>query len=40
MEFIDLVDDIVDQIDQFYKDFDVKEGDPMYVKPEDRLRVW
>ena len=34
------VNNIVNQIDQFYKDFDVKEGDPMYVKPEDRLRVW
>ena len=34
------VNNIVNQIDQFYKDFDVKEGDPMYVKPEERLRVW
>ena len=34
------VNNIVNQIDQFYKDFDVKEGDPMYVEPEERLRVW
>ncbi len=34
------VNNIVNQIDQFYTDFNVKEGDPMYVKPEDRLRVW
>ncbi len=34
------VNNIVNQLDQFYTDFDVKEGDPMYVKPEDRLRVW
>lgn len=34
------VNNIVNQIDQFYIDFDVKEGDPMYVKPEERLRVW
>ncbi len=34
------VNNIINQIDQFYTDFDVKEGDPMYVKPEERLRVW
>lgn len=34
------VNNIVNQIEQFYKDFDVKEGDPMYVKPEDRLTIW
>ncbi|MDO5096392.1 MAG: M13 family metallopeptidase [Peptostreptococcaceae bacterium] len=34
------VNNIVNQMDQFYIDFQVKEGDPMYVKPEDRLRVW
>ncbi len=34
------VNNIINQLDEFYKDFDVKEGDPMYVKPEERLRVW
>ena len=34
------VNNIVNQMDQFYIDFQVKEGDPMYVKPQDRLRVW
>ena len=27
-------------IDAFYKAFDIKEGDKMYVKPEDRVRIW
>lgn len=27
-------------IDAFYKAFNVKEGDKMYVAPEDRIRVW
>ena len=34
------VNNIVNLLDQFYKDFDIKETDPMYVKPEDRLQVW
>ena len=28
------------QFDEFYEAFDVKEGDPMYTAPEDRLSVW
>ena len=28
------------QFDEFYETFDVKEGDPMYTAPEDRLSVW
>ena len=24
----------------FYKAFDVKEGDKMYLKPEDRAKIW
>ena len=28
------------QFDEFYEVFDVKEGDPMYTAPEDRLSVW
>ncbi len=27
-------------LDEFYEAFDVKEGDGMYVKPEDRLKTW
>ena len=30
----------VSQFDKFYETFDVKEGDRMYTKPEDRLSVW
>ncbi len=34
------VNNIVNQIDRFYEDFDVKEGDAMYVPPSERMRVW
>ncbi|MGK0413054.1 MAG: putative endopeptidase [Polaribacter sp.] len=27
-------------IDAFYAAFDVKEGDKMYLKPEDRVKIW
>jgi len=27
-------------IDAFYEAFDINEGDAMYVKPEDRVRIW
>ena len=27
-------------VDEFYEAFDVREGDGMYVKPEDRLKTW
>lgn len=27
-------------VDSFYEAFDIKEGDPMYVAPEDRVRIW
>ncbi|RKM55579.1 M13 family peptidase [Butyrivibrio sp. X503] len=30
----------VQQFDEFYEAFDVKEGDNMYLAPEDRLIVW
>ena len=30
----------VQQFEEFYKTFDVKEGDGMYLAPEDRLEVW
>lgn len=27
-------------VDAFYEAFDVKEGDKMYVKPENRIKIW
>ncbi len=27
-------------VDAFYQAFDIKEGDPMYLAPEDRVRIW
>lgn len=27
-------------VDAFYKAFDVKPGDKLYVKPEDRIKIW
>lgn len=27
-------------IDAFYEAFDIKEGDPMYLAPENRVRIW
>lgn len=27
-------------IDAFYEAFDIKEGDPMFVAPEERVRIW
>lgn len=27
-------------VDAFFEAFDIKEGDPMYVAPEDRVRIW
>ena len=27
-------------IDTFYEAFDIKEGDKMYIAPEDRVRIW
>lgn len=27
-------------IDAFYEAFDIKEGDPMYLPPEERVRIW
>ena len=34
------VDAVVASLDQFYELYDVKEGDAMYVAPEDRLKLW
>ncbi len=27
-------------VDAFYEAFDIKEGDPMYLAPEDRVHIW
>ncbi|MFD1161095.1 M13 family metallopeptidase [Hwangdonia seohaensis] len=27
-------------VDAFYEAFDIKEGDAMYLKPEDRVKIW
>lgn len=27
-------------VDAFYEAFDIKEGDPMYLPPEERVRIW
>lgn len=27
-------------VDAFYKAFDIKEGDKMYMKPEERVKIW
>ena len=31
---------VVQQFEEFYEAYDVKEGDGMYVKPEDRLKIY
>ncbi|MGO4893970.1 M13 family metallopeptidase [Flavobacterium sp. W21_SRS_FM6] len=34
------VNGIAPNVDAFYQAFDVKEGDGMYLKPEDRVKIW
>ncbi|MEP2653280.1 MAG: M13-type metalloendopeptidase [Paraglaciecola sp.] len=34
------VNGIASNVDAFYKAFDVKEGDAMYIKSEDRVKIW
>lgn len=34
------VNGIVNNVDAFYQAFDVKEGDTMYLKPENRVKIW
>jgi endothelin-converting enzyme/putative endopeptidase len=34
------VNGIVGNVDAFYQAFDIKEGDAMYLKPEDRVKIW
>ena len=31
---------MVQQFEEFYKAYDIQEGDGMYLAPEDRLQVW
>ncbi|MEM5551040.1 M13-type metalloendopeptidase [Pseudoalteromonas neustonica] len=31
---------ILSNMPEFYKAYDVKEGDKMYIKPEDRVKIW
>ena len=31
---------VASMMDEFYRAFDVKETDAMYVAPEDRVRLW
>jgi len=31
---------IVQQYEKFYETYDVKEGDTMYLAPEDRICIW
>lgn len=34
------VNGIVRNMDEWYEAFDVKESDPLYLKPEERVRIW
>ena len=34
------VNGIVQNMPEFYEAFGVKEGDSMYIAPEDRVRIW
>lgn len=31
---------VVAQFDEFYETYDIKEGDGMYIAPEDRVKIW
>ncbi len=34
------VNAVLAQFEEFYKTYDIKEGDEMYVKPENRIGIW
>jgi predicted metalloendopeptidase len=34
------VNGVMPNIDAWYAAFDVKEGDKMYIAPENRVRIW
>ena len=34
------VNGVLPNIDAFYKTYDVKQGDKMYLPPDQRIRIW
>lgn len=34
------INTVVAQFDEFYETYDIKEGDGMYIAPEDRVKIW
>lgn len=34
------VNNVLSQFEDFYKTYDIKEGDKMYVEPEKRVSIW
>ena len=34
------INGVVRNLDEWYRAFDVKEGDALYLKPEERVRIW
>ncbi len=34
------VNSVIQQFDEFYETYDIKEGDMMYLSPEDRISIW
>ena len=34
------VNGVVRNLDEWYEAFDIKPGDPLYLPPEDRIRIW
>lgn len=34
------INSVLQQFDEFYETYDIKEGDGMYLAPEDRINVW
>ncbi|MEG0353140.1 MAG: M13-type metalloendopeptidase, partial [Cellulosilyticaceae bacterium] len=34
------VNAVLQQFEEFYQTYDITKGDGMYIRPEDRLRIW
>ena len=34
------VNAVVSQFDEFYETYQIKEGDGMFIAPEDRVKIW
>ena len=34
------VNEVLSQFEEFYKTYNIKEGDKMYVKLQDRIGIW